>query len=138
MHNLFLADLAASGHSKSAGRIAVFEYLQANGAVSPHALAEAMVGSLDRASLYRTLELFRTLGIIDELGYGRDRTIELSDRYAPHHHHLRCRNCGKVSNLDDSKLEKYLTFLARSNQFTLESHVIELIGLCAVCQKDNL
>lgn len=133
MHKLFIDDLAACGFSRSSGRIAVFEYLAANGSVSPHKLADEMVGKLDRASLYRTLKLFREIGIIDEHGYGRDRTLELSDRYAPHHHHLRCRICGVVSNLDDSKLEKYLSTLASENKFKLESHVIELAGICADC-----
>ena len=135
MHNLFLRELTDCGFSRSAGRIAVFDYLITSGSVSPVRLSEDMMGVLDRASLYRTLKLFRELGIIDELGYGRDRTIELSDRYAPHHHHLRCRLCGMVSNLDDSKLETYLASLAEANQFKLESHVIELAGLCAMCTK---
>ena len=135
MHNLFLEDLSASGHSRSAGRLAVFDYLLVNGSVYPAALAEAMVGVLDRASLYRTLKLFRELGIIDELGYGRDRTIELSDRYAPHHHHLRCSSCGVVTNLEIPAFEAALKSLARYNGFTLESHVIELTGRCRDCAK---
>ncbi|MEO7617599.1 MAG: transcriptional repressor [Candidatus Saccharibacteria bacterium] len=133
MHNLFLDDLTLSGHSRSAGRVAVFDFLLANGSVHPGALAQAMVGVLDRASLYRTLKLFRELGIIDELGYGLDRMIELSDRYAPHHHHLRCNLCGKVTNLDEPSLEEALRNLAATNQFVLESHVIELSGRCADC-----
>lgn len=135
MVSLFLEDLAASGHSRSVGRIAVFEYLLTNGAVSPRKLAGDLVGQLDRASLYRTLELFRTLGIIDELGYGSHRTIELSDRYAPHHHHLRCRLCGRVTNIDDLALEKALEIIAKSNKFVLENHVLELTGKCESCPK---
>ena len=137
MHNLFTQDLRDSGFSISTGRLAVFEYLLGSGSVAPSRLSDDMVGVLDRASLYRTLKLFREIGIIDELGYGRDRTIELSDRYAPHHHHLRCRLCGQVSNLDDDKLEKYLSSLASINSFTLESHVIELTGICANCRNIN-
>lgn len=133
MHNLFIEDLSTSGHSRSAGRIAVFEYLLANGAVSPRKLASDLVGQLDRASLYRTLELFRAIGVIDELGYGSHRTIELSDRYAPHHHHLRCRLCGSVSNIDDLTLEKTLQKIAHANKFVLENHVLELTGRCENC-----
>lgn len=133
MHNLFLEDISASGHSRSAGRIAVFDYLLSNGGVSPQKLASELNNKLDRASLYRTLNLFRKLGMIDELGYGSNRTIELSDRYAPHHHHLRCRLCGTVSNIDDIDLEKTLKVLARTNNFVLENHVIELAGRCKVC-----
>ena len=137
MHNLFLKDLTTSGYSRSAGRLAVFDYLTTSGSVSPHKLAADMLGLLDRASLYRTLKLFRSLGIINELGYGRDKTIELSDRYAPHHHHLRCRKCGAVANLDDAKLEKYLSSLAAAHSFQLESHVIELTGVCVKCRDNN-
>ncbi len=133
MLTLFLEDLAATGNSRSTGRIAVFEYLLTNGAVSPRQLSEDMSGKLDRASLYRTLDRFRTLGIIDELGYGSHRTIELSDRYAPHHHHLRCTKCGAVTNLDEPKLEAYLASLAQTQGFQLEGHVIELTGLCQKC-----
>ena len=135
MHNLFLKDLTDSGNSRSAGRIAVFDYLVTQGSVSPAKLAEDMVGVLDRASLYRTLALFRKLGIIDELGYGRDRTIELSDRYAPHHHHLRCSSCGVVTNLEIPAFEAALKSLARYNGFSLESHVIEMTGRCKDCAK---
>lgn len=133
MLTLFLEDLAASGHSRSAGRVAVFEYLLGTGGVAPRKLADDMVGKLDRASLYRTLGLFRSLGIIDELGYGSHRTIELSDRYAPHHHHLRCRLCGSVLNIDDLTLEKTLESIANSNKFVLENHVLELTGRCESC-----
>ncbi len=133
MHNLFLKDLSSSGHSRSAGRIAVFEYLHNNGAVSPRKLSGDLVGHLDRASIYRTLELFRTLGVIDELGHGSHRSIELSDRYAPHHHHLRCRLCGRVTNIDDHTLEKALEIIAQTNKFVLENHVLELTGRCESC-----
>lgn len=134
MLTLFLEDLTTAGYSRSAGRIAVFKYLLAVGAATPSQFASEMVGQLDRSSLYRTLALFRRLGIIDDIGVGSQRTIELSDRYAPHHHHLRCRNCGHVTNLDEPKLETTLRLLARSQGFTLEGHVIELTGLCMNCQ----
>ncbi len=135
MHKLFLDDLNANGYSRTAGRTAVFDYLLSNGAVSPRDLANDLVGLLDRASLYRTLELFRTMGIIDELGFGSHRTIELSDRYAPHHHHLRCRICGRVTNIDDITLEKALESTAVANKFVLENHVLELTGRCRDCPK---
>lgn len=134
MLSIFLDDLVAAGYSRSAGRIAVFEYLLTHGSASPAQLKTALADFLDRASLYRTLALFRDLGVIDEHGYGSHRRIELSDRYAPHHHHLRCRICGRVDNLNEIELENVLSDLANNHGFTLETHVVELSGVCETCQ----
>ncbi|MCA9327123.1 transcriptional repressor, partial [Candidatus Saccharibacteria bacterium] len=52
-----------------------------------------------------------------------------------HHHHATCTNCGaSIALPEDKALEKRLHELAARRNFTLQSHQIELTGLCEACQ----
>lgn len=97
-------------------------------------LAERCHG-VDRASMYRTVALFERLGIVQRLQAGWKYKLELSDTFHEHHHHATCQRCGQVTPLpEDPKLETYLRHLAAAHRLTLQSHQLELSGLCPGCQ----
>jgi Fur family ferric uptake transcriptional regulator len=92
---------------------------------------------VDRASVYRAVELFEALGIVQRLNTGWKYRLELTDKFAAHHHHLTCTNCGKTIAMNEAELERVIEQLARSHGFRPTAHQIELQGICAVCAADG-
>lgn len=95
----------------------------------------ALVPSVDRASVYRTLELFNRLGITTTIIRGWTPFSELAEPFKAHHHHITCERCGKVVEIENDTLEDVLGIVAARHDFSLKKHVVELTGLCGDCQK---
>ncbi|HYH75075.1 MAG TPA: Fur family transcriptional regulator [Candidatus Saccharimonadales bacterium] len=132
-HETFQAMLRASGNSLTRARLRVFEALVGQEPLSMHQLVDAAEGA-DRASVYRAIDLFEQLGIVQRLNTGWKYRIELTDKFAEHHHHCTCTRCGKTVALNEEELERLVATLAARHGFTPTAHQIELQGICAQCQ----
>lgn len=118
-------------------RRAVFETLQhAHQPLYLHQINE-MCQHIDRTSVYRTLELFSELGMIDTIHTGWKKRYELAGPFKPHHHHLECTNCGELVAIDTPRLEELVSSTARAYGYQLMSHHIELRGLCERCMSSS-
>ncbi|MHB1361752.1 MAG: Fur family transcriptional regulator [Thermoleophilia bacterium] len=126
--------LRESGLKVTAPRMAVFRFLTQNDPSPVAAIIEHHAQMIDRASIYRTVALFRKIGIIRDIVAGGRRMIELTDQFGSHHHHISCLQCGKSRTVDDRALESDLARIADSNGFRPVSHQIEMSGICADCQ----
>lgn len=127
--------LKDAGQSVTAPRVAVFEALHASdGPIAPANLAAMLDGQVDRASVYRTIALFKRLQFVREVSAGWRQLIELGDRFDPHHHHLTCLACGRAVVLESDALEKRLAALAGDHGYSLASHQLELTGYCPTCR----
>jgi len=92
-------------------------------------------GKVDRASVYRTIYLFETRGIIKRVLIGWKHKFELSEAFINHHHHATCIVCGKVIKIDEDQfVEKQLNIIADSINFKLTEHSLELRGTCSSCR----
>ena len=116
-------------------RMVIFDVL--NHADKPVAIQDIVKRSAgaDRSSVYRTLELFETLGIIATMYTGWKKRYELSGAFKPHHHHLQCTRCGELVELDTPVIEKISRDIAKKQQYILTGHHFELSGVCPHCQK---
>lgn len=129
--------LKSAGFSVTTPRAAIFSALQNHEPQSIGELAQACP-AIDRATLYRTIELFEKLGIVRRLYIGWKYKLELTDTFSHHHHHFACTGCGKVTILqEDQRIEKYLTTLAKAEGFVARDHEIEIRGLCANCIREK-
>lgn len=128
----FRALLKASGHSVTRARMSVFNALLGEEPLSMRQLADK-AGVVDRASVYRAVELFERLGIVQRLNIGWKYKLELTDKFADHHHHLTCTACGRTIAMGETELEKIIKNLAAAHDFTPSTHQIEIQGLCANC-----
>lgn len=90
--------------------------------------------SVDRASVYRTLELFSKLGITETIIRGWTPFTELAEPFKAHHHHITCEQCGRIVEIENNTLEDVLALIAGRHSFTLSKHTVELSGVCADCQ----
>jgi len=128
--------LKGGGYSLTNARMTVFKALLGEEPLSMHALVERASG-IDRASVYRAVELFEKLGIVQRLNTGWKYKVELTDKFSAHHHHLTCIQCGKTVAMRENELEAFVDQIARSHGFKPTAHQIELQGLCQSCQADG-
>ena len=134
MQARFASDLKSHGYSLTTPRRLVFAYLTEHGMATTKDLVTGLP-QLDRASVYRTLHLLLELDVLREVGLGRGRRYELSDRFDDHHHHFVCSQCGRTDSFEAADLETVMQRLSLRQGFTLESHQVELTGRCSNCTK---
>jgi len=127
--------LKTRGFKLTRQRRLVFDALAKSGPVSNARLGDELQNALDRATVYRTIELFERIGVVQRIWTGWKSQVELSEAFVPHHHHAVCRICGAHIEINSIGLEKELRQLAGELQFTLEDHSVDLIGVCKNCSK---
>lgn len=120
--------------SATGSRLAVFNHLAKHGPMGVGALSQQLLKDVDRATVYRTVELYEKLGIVNRIWHGFKHEVELSEIFTPHHHHAKCQQCGKTIDIASPELEAALTALAKKHQFLTLSHSVELTGYCITCQ----
>jgi len=87
--------------------------------------------SVSHATVYRSLNLFRELGLINEKRLGQPQCYyEL--KQAPEHQHLVCRSCGKVIDFA-CPLREVVARVKIDNGFTVTRAEVYLEGYCAEC-----
>ena len=89
-------------------------------------------GKTDLATVYRTLNLFADLKIVSEIDFRDDfRRYELV--FDRHHHHIVCRKCGRVEDVESCVLGELEKMLAEKG-YTDVSHSLEFFGVCNDCR----
>jgi Fe2+ or Zn2+ uptake regulation protein len=112
----------------------VFDLLMNQEPQSMQVLAQRAKGKVDRATVYRTIDLFERLGIARRLNIGWKYKIELSDVFTGHHHHMYCTNCGRMYDLPENlMLETMIDTVAAKSGFSPRGHQLEIYGLCQNC-----
>ena len=92
--------------------------------------------TLDPSTLYRELEFLRQEEVIEEVQLQKRRLFELS--FKEHHHHLVCRNCEAIEEVEmDHELKDLERRLQRKTGFKVQSHSLEFFGLCPACSLKN-
>ena len=85
------------------------------------------------STVYRTLELLEQLGLVTKTDLGGGRVM-----YHPvekgHHHHLVCKECGAIIDLDESVLVSLKESLLRQYQFIADLRHLAVFGVCRNCQ----
>jgi Fe2+ or Zn2+ uptake regulation protein len=82
-------------------------------------------------TVYATLELFEDLGVVRRVSAGDGPA--LWDPRAEEHHHLVCRRCGQVADVDGEVELAGLLRAARRRGFRPDSAELVVSGFCARC-----
>lgn len=130
--------LKENGLSVTKQRRLVFELLENQEPMSMHELYELSKKYVDRASLYRIIAAYEKLGIVTRVTIGWKYKIELSDKFAEHHHHLTCLQCHEVISINEDELEAVINQLASGKKFKPVEHQIEIQGYCERCQNKSV
>lgn len=126
--------LRKNSYSLTAPRQAVFIALENTEPLTMHELIER-TSDVDRATVYRVIDLFQQLGIVKRLQIGWKYKLELSDDFNPHHHHLSCTVCGKTTPIhEDKQIEQLIHQLGQTHDFKITDHQLEIQGICQQCQ----
>lgn len=130
----FKTILADKGASVTKPRLAIFQTLHAADEPLKAGEIARRTPSVDRASVYRTLELFSALGITTTIIRGWTPLTELTEPFKAHHHHIVCTQCGVSNTIESDTLEDILQLIASRQGFVLDEHTVELSGLCKDCR----
>jgi Fur family ferric uptake transcriptional regulator len=99
-----------------------------------YAQACAYYPQMNISTVYRTLELLKTLDLVTEtdLGDGRVRYHCIGKG---HHHHLVCQQCGEITDIEESALEPLWTEIQQRYNFRVDMKHLAFFGLCEKCQQ---
>lgn len=132
-----LADLAGAGYRVTGPRRAVVELIAARTghftAADLAADARARRLRIGRATIFRALDLLTELGVVERLDLPSGEHAYVPCERA-HHHHVVCRRCGRVDEVDDGGMQAFTREVARRTGYRIESHRLELFGLCPDCR----
>ncbi len=85
------------------------------------------------STVYRTMKLLCEAGLVHERHFRNGEA--LYENVAEHHDHCICNVCGKIIEFENERIEELQEAVARKFGFRLDSHKMELYGVCADCQK---
>lgn len=98
-----------------------------------HARARVYDASIGLVTVYRTLELLADLGCVRRI-HTEDGCHCYAAAATGHRHHLICRRCGQAVEFEGCDLSLFLNRVSQQTGYTIEDHLLELIGLCDTCQ----
>ena len=86
------------------------------------------------ATVYRTLIVLDELEIITKMNFD-DGCVRYEMHSSDHqHHHLICRNCGKVIEVMEDLLEDLEITVEKKYNFKIIDHTLKIYGLCEDCK----
>ena len=98
--------------------------------------ASAKDESISPATVYRNLNLFKQLGLIDERKLGKVCCCyEL--KKSPEHQHLICQGCGKVIEFQNPHFQKLIKAVQRKHGFKITKAELCLEGYCERCEQEE-
>jgi Fur family transcriptional regulator, ferric uptake regulator len=138
-----LQELAANGVRITAQRKALIEVIQeAEGHLDAATLLQRVKkrdAQIDRATVYRTLELLKKLRLIDELDLmhlnGEKHFYEA--KTTVDHIHLACFQCGRIEEFTSPLFERLKAEISSQKAFQIFVTRLEVGGLCRACSACN-
>ena len=131
------SELSKRGYRLTPQRLMILEAIENS---DDHISAEEMYSqviarypNVNISTVYRTLDLLKQLALVTETDLGGGRF-----RYHPankgRHHHLVCRQCGAIIDLDESLLAPLEEALLREHDFVADLRHLAISGLCFRCR----
>ncbi len=106
-----------------------------------HFTAEELYGLLKKkkeefvlATIYNTLDLFVSAGILTKYRLGAERSYYERAIDKPGHHHLICLECGNIVEFDADTLSGHELKIAKQNNFQIQNSTHQIFGVCNKCQ----
>lgn len=111
-------------------------------AASPHATTEdvtehvvANIGSISRQAVYDTLGTFVEKGLVRRI-QPSGSAARYEDRVGDNHHHLVCRGCGLMFDIDCAVGETPCLTADDDHGFMIDEAEVVYWGHCPTCQID--
>jgi Fe2+ or Zn2+ uptake regulation protein len=98
--------------------------------------ASARDESISPATVYRSLNLFKQLGLVDEMRLGKIRCY-YEIKQSPGHQHLVCQGCGKIIEFQSPHFQKLIEAVQREHGFNVAKAELYLEGCCPDCNENE-
>lgn len=105
-----------------------------------HALLQAKGGGQGLPTVYRICDNLVDAGVLARQ-FATDGTMQYCLCMHPgvgHHHHFVCRACKQVYEIEECPVEEWAHSLRKNYGLVLETHLLELQGLCTACYQSSL
>jgi Fur family peroxide stress response transcriptional regulator len=83
------------------------------------------------ATVYKTLQLFKELDLIQELNFPKGQAR--FDSHMKPHINLVCLQCGNIKDLDDPTTREIVERVATTTKFTATGQRLDVYGICRKC-----
>ena len=95
--------------------------------------ASARDQSISPATVYRSLNLFKQLGLIDERRLG-NVCCYYEIKHSPEHQHLVCQGCGKIIEFESPLVHALIDAIQEKYGFKTTKVELYLEGCCQECE----
>ncbi len=138
MKGIEIADtLKEKGLRVTPHRLAIYEFFLKNDTpVSVKALYEKLQKTgIDQVTVYRVVRSLVDASLIKQIDLGEDQAyFEKIDEHD--HHHVVCKNCKKIADFTGCEIHPIIARALSQTKFSsIDSHSLELFGLCKKCTK---
>ncbi|MGO9108433.1 MAG: Fur family transcriptional regulator [Thermoguttaceae bacterium] len=96
-------------------------------------MVKGRVPGISRTTVYRVLDTLANMGVIRRLHHAG--VSSRFDGKMHRHHHLICKKCLKVTDLEDRTLNRLRVSHVNSEGFEIEDFSVHLIGICSACRQ---
>lgn len=100
------------------------------------AAAKRRHAAMGRATVFRSLEVLTRMGLVERVDLPSGEHAYVSCLPSAHHHHVLCSGCGRSTDVGDLGLSPILARVAASTGYRVDTHRLELFGLCSDCRPD--
>jgi Fur family transcriptional regulator, ferric uptake regulator len=132
------AELRAHGHRATRARLAVWDTLRSTNrhvtADEVVAMAAAVGRPVEPASVYRTLDLLESLGLVRRSRLLGSEATRWEVAHADEHFHLVCVVCGGVDHHVGSLVAVVEGHLEHEHGFEVAEVELRVAGRCAACR----
>ncbi len=129
--------LRQRGIQVTAQRLAVFRAVSAQPHIAADAIAEtvrAEIGAISLQAVYDALSVLVAAGLIRRI-QPAGSPARFEDRVGDNHHHLICRICGRVVDVDCTARRAPCLTAADSKGYEIDEAEVAYWGRCPDCQK---
>jgi Fur family ferric uptake transcriptional regulator len=108
--------------------------------LSPQELYQALLKKqrkIGLTSIYRSLDLFESLGIVFKIMNGTSVKYKLCET-EDHHHHIICKACGSVVELNFCDISDWAKKVTESTGYQVIDHQLNFYGYCKACKPSQI
>lgn len=130
--------LGRNGLNRTKGKVQILQEIsRSEKPLSVTEIHHRMKESCDVSTIFRTITQFKEKHIVQEVnldeGFFRYE-MSAHDKGHDHHHHVRCRVCGDIKNIEKCDLGPFEKAIAKLGFKEME-HRLEFTGVCSRCSK---
>ena len=89
---------------------------------------------LSLSTVYRTLQMFKKLGLVEELHFGENHH-HYEIKPSSEHHHLLCLGCGRVIEFHYPVSRYVKRNVAEAKEFDIVETEVRMTGYCSRCRQ---